>query len=347
MKTIKIGPYVLGADNPPLVIAEAGINHNGDIALALDMVAAAKEAGADIVKFQTHLAAHEMLPDRQLGNDAGSHVTRSLYEIMKECELSIDEHKMLKEKAEALDLMFMSTPFSIQAVDLLEEVGVAAYKIGSGEVTNIPFLEYVAERGKPIIISTGTASWDEVGTAIAAVRKRVKDIILMQCTSNYPTAYKEVNLGVLKKMRDEYDVLVGLSDHCQGNYACFGSIAYGACIVEKHFTLSRSLPGVDQQSSIEPQQLKDLVDGVRAVYEASGDTKEVNEEAKKVRYGFSESVVTIAPIKKGERLEAHKNIWVKRPGSGIPSYELQTVVGKYAMRDMEADYLLTHEDIKD
>ncbi len=346
MKTINIGIFKVNPGMRPLVIAEAGINHNGDIDIAKEMVKAAKNAGADIIKFQTHIADAEMLPDKSLGSDAGSHVTRSLFDIMSDCNLSLEDHIELKKESENEDILFLSTPFSIEAVELLEKVDVPAYKIGSGEVTNLPFIEYIAKKEKPIILSTGTANWDEVCKAVDVIKSNNSELILMQCTSNYPTPYENVNLGVLQKMRDEFDIPVGLSDHCTGNYACFGAVALGACIVEKHFTLSRLLPGIDQSSSIEPNELKDLVDGVKAISSALlNDEKELNDEALKVRYGFSESVVTIAEIKKGEQFKGHHNIWVKRPGSGIPSYELPNILGKHATRDLPPNYLLTKEDI--
>lgn len=347
MNIVEIGSYKVGSGYPPLVIAEAGINHNGNIEIARDMVKVAKEAGADIVKFQTHIAEAEMVPDRNLSGEAGSHVTRSLFDIMSECSLSLDDHIELKKEAEKLEILFLSTPFSIEAVELLEKVGVPAYKVGSGEVTNLPFLKYVAKKGKPIILSTGTATWEEVSRAVDAIKGDVPGFVLMQCTSNYPTPYKNVNLGIIDKMREAFQVPVGLSDHCTGNYACFGAVAKGACIVEKHFTLSRSLPGIDQKSSIEPHELKDLVAGVHAIAAALGDKKELNEEALKVRHGFSESVVTIAAIKANEEFKEHLNVWVKRPGSGIPSYELPNIVGKRASRNLPANYLLKPEDILD
>ncbi len=345
MSIVEIGSYKIGSGFPPLVIAEAGINHNGNLDIAFEMIKVAKKAGADIIKFQTHIAEAEMLPDRDLISDAGSHVTRSLFDIMSECSLSLEDHIRLKEEAEKSGILFLSTPFSIEAVELLDQISVPAYKIGSGEVTNMPFLKYVAKKGKPIILSTGTATWEEVTKAVEAIKDDVPSLILMQCTSNYPTSYENVNLGVIDKMQKEFQVPVGLSDHCTGNFACFGAIAKGACIVEKHFTLSRLLPGIDQRSSIEPDELKNLVEGVKAIAVALGEKKELNEEALKVRHGFSESIVTIKPINKGEEFKEHINIWVKRPGSGMPSYELHNVVGKRASRDLEANIPLRPEDI--
>ena len=342
MKSLQIGPLSIGNNARPLVVAEAGINHNGDIELAKQLIREAKRAGADIVKFQTHMADAEMLPDRV---DAGSHVTKSLYEIMQQCGLSKEAHLELKAECENQRILFLSTPFSFEAVDLLEDIGVPAYKVGSGEVTNLPFLRYIAEKRKPIILSTGTGTLDDVGRAVETIKSVHSELVLMQCTSNYPTAYKDVNLGVLDVMRERFGTLVGLSDHCRGNYACFGAIAKGGCLVEKHFTISRRLPGVDQSSSIEPQELSDLVEGVRSVWEALGSTKNLNEEARKVRDGFSESIVTTAPVKRGDQFIERTNIWIKRPGIGIPSYELPNVLGKKASRDLPANHLLRREDI--
>lgn len=344
--SVQIGPFTVGGGARPLVVAEAGINHNGDLSLARALVRAAADAGADIVKFQTHVTDAEMLPDRGPAQDAGSHVTSSLYDIMKQCELTLEDHLALKAEAEDAGILFLSTPFSVEAVALLEKVGVPAYKVGSGEVTNLPFLEAVSATGKPVILSTGTADWEEVGRAANCVLDRNPNLILMQCTSNYPTAYADVNLGVLDRMSETFGVPVGLSDHCTGNYACFGAVARGACIVEKHFTISRKLPGIDQPASIEPHELADLVAGVRAVHAAGGREKQVNDEAQKVRQGFSESIVSLTAIAAGETLAARENVWVKRPGTGIPSWRLSDVVGRRALRDIPANTLLRPEDIE-
>ena len=348
MLTMKLGPYEIGDGQPPLVIAEAGINHHGSLELALRMVEVAAEKGAHIVKFQTHLAEAEMLPDQlESEADAGSHVTSSLYSIMDRCQLSLSDHLALKEKAHQLGLMFLSTPFSVEAVDLLEEVGVDAYKVGSGEVNTWPFLDYVASKGKPMIVSTGTADWDETAAMVEMLKPKVPGLVVLQCTSNYPTPYPEVNLGVMDRLRNELGVLSGLSDHCPDNYACFAAAARGACLVEKHFTLSRMLPGIDQPSSIEPRQLADLVKGVKAVAECLGDRKQVNEEAAKVRMGFSQSLVTTKPVAAGEALMAGDNLWYKRPGSGMSPNMLPEVDGKKASRDLPLGHTLAPEDFQE
>ncbi len=340
---VKLGEYELFYGSRPLVIAEAGINHNGEIALALEMIEAASECGADIIKFQTHIADAEMLPDV---NDAGSHIEGSLYSLMKKCELSLDDHVVLKEFAEKHGILFLSTPFSVEAVELLEKVGVEAYKIGSGEITNMPFLRYVALKNKPMIVSTGTATWDELCRIIPMIKGLNEKLVVLQCTSNYPTACRDVNLGVISMIMENFNCLSGLSDHCANNYVAFGAVAAGAIIVEKHFTLSRKLPGPDQKSSIEPVQLKELVAGVRCIYEAMGTEKKLNDEALKIRNGFSESVVSLTDIKKGEILVVRKNIWVKRPGTGIPSYKIDDVNGKTATRDIPKNKLIEETDFK-
>lgn len=343
--SVKIGNFELACGKRPIVIAEAGINHNGDVSLAKKLIHSAKECGADIIKFQTHLADAEMLDDRESKTEAGGHITKSLYEIMTECHLSKQDHLDLIAESKKVGIQFLSTPFSIEAVDLLDEIGMPAFKVGSGEVTNIPFLEHIASKNKPIILSTGTANWEEVGQAVTAISKSKGGFILLQCTSNYPTAYENVNVKVMDKMRDAFDCPVGLSDHCTGNYAAFAAVAREACLVEKHFTISRDLPGPDQSSSMEPHELKELVEGIKAIYATLGDKKILNEEAMKVRNGFSESVVTLKAIKAGESFNEKINVWVKRPGTGIPSYDLPKVIGKKATRDLPANYLLSPKDI--
>ena len=345
MQSILIDKYKISYGSKPLVIAEAGINHNGDIKIAKDMIAVACEAGADIIKFQTHLVEYEMLKDYN-SSDSASHIKGSLYDLLSQCSFSLDEHIVLMEEAKRLGILFLSTPFSIEAVDLLEQVGVDAYKIGSGEILNTPFLKYVAEKGKPLILSTGTANWEELVNVIDTIKEYNSQIVLMQCTSNYPTTYNDVNVGVIDKMHLQYpDIPIGLSDHCIGNYACYAAVARGASIVEKHFTLSKKMPGPDQSSSIEFIQLKELVDGVHSVYLSLGNEKKLNSEALKVRAGFSESIVTIREIKKGEKLIPRENIWVKRPGTGIPSYEIDSIAGKIAKCDLENDHLLSMTDV--
>ncbi|MEW7982056.1 MAG: polyhydroxyalkanoate biosynthesis repressor PhaR [gamma proteobacterium symbiont of Phacoides pectinatus] len=347
ISAVDLGPFAIGPGHPARVVAEVGINHNGDRELALRMLRAAHEAGADIVKFQTHIADAEMLPDRDPAAGAGSHVQGSPYEIMCQCHLDLEDHLALKAEAESLGLLFLTTPFCVEAVDLLEEVGVGAYKVGSGEVTNLPFLDYLAGKGRPVILSTGTGDWAEVERAVEVIRGHGAPLVLLQCTSNYPTRWEEVHLRVMDRMRERFALPVGLSDHCQGNYACFAAVARGASLVEKHFTLSRQLPGVDQSSSIEPEQLRDLVQGVRAIEAAlGGREKRLNAEALKVRQGFSESVVTIAPVRAGEPFRERVNIWVKRPGNGIPSHELARVSGKRALCDLPAGRLLSPDEIE-
>lgn len=348
MKQILLNNLAVSDDSSPIVIAECGINHDGYFPLAKELMHAAKESGADVVKFQTHITDAEMVRDYYENLNAGGHVTESLAKIMDRVHLSYEQHIELKKYAKELGVVFLSTPFSIQAVDLLEKVGMEFYKVGSGEISNLPFIDYIAATKKPVIISTGTAkNLSEIAASINTIRKHHDEVIVLQCTSNYPTKYEEVNLKFMARIREEFNVHVGLSDHCKGVYAGIAAVGMGAKIIEKHFTISRMLPGIDQSSSLEPAEFKILVEGVKSAYLSLGTAdKYLNDESSNVRNGFSESIVTISTIKAGEILAAQKNIWVKRPGTGIPSYELPHVSGKKAKKDLPKDHLLSAQDFE-
>jgi len=340
MEALRIDGRFIGPGHPVFVIAEAGINHDGDLQRAHQLVDAAADAGADCIKFQTHLAACEMLDVPA----EGAHVTESLFALVKRMEMSASQHAELLEHARQRGLIFLSTPFCREAADLLEQVGVGAYKIGSGHLTSLPFLEYVAAKGKPMIVSTGMGTMEEVRTAVELLRAAGVPFALMQCTSQYPTAYENVRLGVLSRYRELFDVPVGLSDHSLGNYVAFAAVALGACLIEKHFTVTRQWPGPDQACSIEPDELADLVRGVRAVEQALGDAKEPAEAEQQVRPLFRESVVTLKPLAKGQTITLD-SVWIKRPGYGIPAARMSELIGRRAARDIEANTLLRWEDI--
>ncbi len=340
MEPIQIDGRTIGPGRPVLIVAEAGINHDGKPELAHKLIDAAAEAGADCIKFQTHFAACEMLDVPA----EGAHVKESLFQLVKRMEMTAAQHAELIDHARQRGLIFLSTPFCREAADLLEQVGVGAYKIGSGQLTSLAFLEYVAEKGKPMIVSTGMGDLAEVQTSVELVRSKGVPFALMQCTSQYPTAYENVRLGVIRRYVDLFDVPVGLSDHSQGNYVAFAAVALGACLIEKHFTVSRQWPGPDQASSIEPDELADLVRGVRAVELASGDEKAPVEAEQHVRPLFRESVVTVRPLSKGQTI-TRDCVWTKRPGSGIPAPRMSELIGRRAARNIEADTLLSWDDL--
>ena len=340
-REVRIGDRAVGGDNPVFVIAEAGINHDGDMAKARDLVAAAAEAGATAVKFQTHLPEKEMLP----GGETADYVGESLFDLLKRVELTLEQHLELSSYAKSLDICFLSTPFSREAADLLEGVGVPAFKIGSGEMTNHPFIRHVAEKGKPMILSTGMSTLQEVEDSVAVVTEVNPDLVLMQCTSTYPSRHEDLNLNVLQTYQDRFGIPVGLSDHSEGIYTCVAAVALGASVLEKHFTLDRNWPGPDQKASIEPGELVELVRGAQAVKAALGDRKEVIGDEVAVQRMARESVVALVDIEPGAVI-SRDMVWVKRPGTGIPAREMEKVIGKRVKRAVAADSLLSWEDME-
>lgn len=341
MKTIKIGGKVVGNGRPIFIVAEAGINHNGDIEKAKQLIAAAAECGADAVKFQTHLATKEMVKS----NITADYVGEPVFDLIKRVELSKADHLKLMDYARKKNIIFFSTSFSREAADLLEEIKVPVFKIGSGEMTNLPLVEYIANKDKPMIVSTGMSNLVEVKQTVDLLKRKKVKFALLHCTSTYPTAYEDVNLGVIKKLKEKFLVPVGLSDHSIGIYTALGAAALGACIIEKHFTISRGWPGPDQKASIEPQELAELVRGVRAIEKALGSSKKVIAAEKPVRAFARESVVVLVDIKKGTKIKDDM-VWTKRPGTGIPAKYLKKVVGKKARRDIKKDTMLTWKDLK-
>tara|TARA_Y100001970_G_scaffold199595_1_gene242778 strand:+ start:13274 stop:14302 length:1029 start_codon:yes stop_codon:yes gene_type:complete len=333
-----------GKNKYPILIAEIGINHNGSIKLAKEMILKAKSAGADVVKFQTHIVDKEMLRDKPNKGKASHLKNKSLYDIMEECSFNKESHKTLIKFAKKNNVLFLSTPFSIEAVDMLYDLKVDAYKIGSGETNNYDFINYVLSKKKPTFISTGTSSIGDINKFKKRFYKFRKNIILMHCTSNYPTKYIDANVGYMTLMKKKFNNLVGFSDHSTGNYASFAAVALGANIIERHFTISRKLPGIDQSSSSEPHEFFELRKGINSIYDSLGYEKKVNEEAKLVIKGFSQSIVSIKDIQKGDKLIPKQNIWYKRPGTGIPSNKIKLITGKRAKKKIQKDKLLNYKD---
>ena len=339
-RKIRIGSKLIGEGEPCFIIAEAGINHNGDIKLAKKLISTAKDAGADAVKFQTHIPEKEMLKD----DSTAEYVGELLFDLLKRVELSKKDHVELKNYATNKGILFLSTPFSREAVDLLEEIGVRAYKVGSGEMTNLPLLEYIAKKKKPMIISTGMSTFEEIEETINLVKKFNDDLILLHCTSTYPTRYEDVNLRVIERLREKFKIPVGLSDHSIDIYTALASVVLGACIIEKHFTINKDLPGPDQKASITPSELKELVKGVRAVEKALGSTKKVTDDELPVQRMARESVVALVDIPKGTVI-TEDMVWVKRPGIGIPAKYLKTVIGMKTQKNIKVDTIIKWRDL--
>ena len=340
MDRLMIGKHAVGPGEKVLIIAEAGINHDGDVSRAHELVDAAAGAGADCIKFQTHLAEAEMLNV----SDTAVYLSESLFQLIRRMEFTLDQHVALKEHAERRGITFLSTPFSREAVDLLEKVGVKAYKIGSGELTNLPLLDHVARCGKPLIVSTGMSDLAEVDATVKFLRSRKARFGVMQCTTQYPALPEMMHLGVIHRYAQAFDVPVGLSDHSQGNYMSFAAVALGARMIERHFTISRKWPGPDQPASLEPDELADLVRGVRQIEVALDDRKEASPPERELQQLFRESVVAVRPISKNVKI-GREMIWVKRPGYGIPASRMEEAIGRTAKRDIAPGEIVKWEDL--
>jgi len=342
MPEIVIGDRPVGPGHPPLVIAEIGINHEGDAAKARRMIDDAAAAGCECVKFQTHV-----LDDEMIENDVvPANADESIWSMMRRCALSAETEAGLKEHAEAKGLIFLSTPFSRAAADRLRALGVAAYKIGSGECNNLPLVKHVAGFGKPVIVSTGMNDMASVARTADVLRAAAVPFALLHCTSVYPTPYEHVRLGAIAEMAAAFpDAVIGLSDHSPSIHPCLGAVALGAAILERHFTSDKSWPGSDIPVSMDPDELRQLVAGSGAIHRALGGGKEVlADERPTIRFAFA-SVVAVADIAEGEVLGGD-NIWVKRPGTGaIPAAEYEGLLGRTAARAIAKDTQLSREDV--
>lgn len=327
MNTISISGRLIGENCLPLVIAEVGINHEGDINKALRMIDDAAWAGCECVKFQSHVIEDEMIPNDVVPGNS----TVSIWDIMKRCALTEEEEARVKSYVESKGMIFLSTPFSRAAAIRLEHLGVAAYKIGSGECNNYPLIEHIARYGKPVILSTGMNNLDSISTAVGILVSHQVPFALMHCTSIYPTPYDKVRLGALAQLRQAFPgVPLGLSDHSLSNYPCLGAVALGACILERHFTSDKTWSGPDVPISMDPSELKDLIEGSRAIFAALGGAKDVlAEEQPTIDFAYA-CVVAIRGIEEGETF-SEENIWVKRPGTGeIKAAHYNSLLGRRA-----------------
>ena len=339
---ISIAGRRVGAAHAPLVIAEIGINHEGSEEKAHRMIDDAAVAGCECVKFQTHIVDDEMIENNVIPGNA----TESIWTMMKRCALSAEAEAAMKRHTEEKGMIFLSTPFSRAAADRLELLGVAAYKIGSGECNNYPLLDHIAGFGIPIVLSTGMNDIPSIGKSVEILRRRKIPFALLHCTSIYPTPYSLVRLGALHEFRMHFpDAVLGLSDHSPTIYPCLGSVALGASILERHFTSDKSWPGPDIPVSMDPRELACLIEGARAIHLACGGRKEiVAEEASTIAFAYA-SVVTIRPMKAGDLFDM-TNVWVKRPGTGeIRAERLNDVLGRRAKIDLPHDAQLRWDQL--
>jgi sialic acid synthase SpsE len=342
MNSIKIKNKIIDDDHPVFVIAEAGINHNGSYKIAKKMIDVASETGVDCIKFQTHIVNEEML---KTNIRPGKISKETLWNIIKKCELTEKEEYNLNQYCKTKKILFLSTPFSIAAVDRLEKLKIPAYKIGSGELTNLPFLNHIAKTKKPVILSTGMSDMSEIKSAVKFFKKFNTPLAILQTTSEYPADFKDINLGVIPKFKKLFNIPVGISDHSPGIYTALGSVAKGSCIVEKHFTLDKNMSGPDQKISLNPFELSELVKGCKAVKLALGDTKKILKNELPILEFARESVVSKLNIKKNEML-TEKNLTTKRPNTGkIPSKDFFKIIGKKAKRDIPKFKQISYGDI--
>jgi N,N'-diacetyllegionaminate synthase len=346
--TIRIGPKNIGSGEPVFFIAEAGVNHNGDLHRAKNLVDAAAEAGADAVKFQT-FRAEELVsasaPKARYQKETTG-TDESQLEMIKRLELSADAFRELSKHCESRKILFLSSPFDPQSVDLLENLNILAYKVPSGEINNWPFLEHIASKHKPVILSTGMCYLSEVDEAIRVLESAgCTELALLHCTSSYPASAASSNLRAMQTLATAFQKPVGLSDHTLGPEIPLAAVALGGCIIEKHLTLDKSLPGPDHQASMDPIELRSLIRAIRNVESAMGDgIKRPNASEEDVRNVARRSILTRQVIPQGVRITRDMLVF-KRPGTGIPPSKLSTVVGRRAAREIPADTLIQVEDL--
>jgi N-acetylneuraminate synthase len=342
---IVIAGRKIGPAHPPLVVAEIGINHEGSLSIAKEMVDAAARAGVEVVKHQTHIVEDEMSGAAKKVIPGNADV--SIYEIMQRCALSERDEKELQKYVESRGMIFISTPFSRAAAERLRHMEIPAYKVGSGECNNYPLLKHIASFGKPIILSTGMNTIDSVRKAVEIFEAAPVPYALMHTTNLYPTPPHLVRLGAMVELKNAFpNAVVGLSDHTTDNVACLGAVALGASILERHFTDHMFRKGPDIVCSMDEKACRELIASSRKLHTELGGTKgPAKEEQVTIDFAFA-TVVTIAPIKAGEPFTM-QNLWVKRPGTGsIPAEQFESLLGKRAARDLPADLHISPTDVR-
>ncbi|AAB99068.1 TPA: N-acetylneuraminate synthase [Methanocaldococcus jannaschii] len=334
MEKIKIGDRYVGKGEPTFIIAEGGLNHNGDIDIGKELVKEAKKCGADAIKFQSY-HTEDFISKKS-----------EYYELFKSLELSEEEFYELKEYAEKIGIMFISTPLDLKYVDILNKMNVPAFKIASGDLTFYPLLEKVAKTGKPVILSTGMSDIGEIWEAVKVLENNgCRDIILLHCISSYPTPYEDVNLNAIKTLKSIFNIPVGYSDHTLGILAPVVSVALGADVIEKHFTLDKNMEGPDHALSADPEEFKEMVNNIRLVEKMLGSGEKIPMPSERdVIVEARRSIVAKRNIKKGEYLSVD-NISFKRPGRGIETKYLSIILNRKIKNDKEEDDIIYWDDL--
>jgi len=349
MREIKIGDKMVGEGKPCFIIAEAGVNHNGDLNLAKRLIDVAKEAGADAVKFQTFKAEELVTADagKAQYQKETTDAKESQFEMLRKLELAESDFEELFNYAQKKGVISLSSPFDKRSVDLLDKLGVPAFKIPSGEITDFPLLRHIATKHKPIILSTGMATLGEIEEALEIVRKEgAEEIVLLHCVSCYPTKIEDTNLKAMDTLRYAFNLPVGLSDHSLGVSILVAAVALGACVIEKHFTLDKNLPGPDHRASLEPDELKEMVRAIRDVEKALGNgiKRPTVEEEENQKVG-RRSLVARVDIPEGTII-TEEMLDAKRPGTGISPKYIAALVGRKAVSTIKKDELITWDKVR-
>jgi len=339
MKAIRISNKLVGEDHPTFIIAEAGINHNGQLDLAKKLVDIAVDAGCDAVKFQTYKSDGVVTFDAEsagyVKKNLGNNINQ--LDLIKSYELKYEDFETLKKYCDNKGIIFLSTPHSFDAIDFLEDL-VPAYKFGSGDITNIPALKHAAKKDKPMILGTGMATLDEVKFTVDAIKSEGNNqIIALHCTTNYPCPLEEVNLRAMKTLQSELDCLIGYSDHTLGILVPTMAVAMGATVIEKHFTIDKNLLGPDHKASLNPSELKNMIKEIRCIEKVLGDfEKKPTESEKRIMNLVRKSVIAKKDIEKGSKV-SYDMIDIKRPGTGLKPVDIYKIIGRKAKRKITKD----------
>lgn len=338
-KDFKIGNFIVNQDSNTIIIAEAAVEHLGSLNVALKMADAAKEIGVDIIKYQMHIPSAEMLSGK-IKFWGGS-----LDDILENYNLSISDHEKLIQHCKDIGIQYLCTPFCSEAVKVLDDIGVVGFKTGSGELGNFDMMKAISETKKPVIVSTGMSTMDEIKATIDYLSLLNVEFMLTNCTSIYPAPYSSLNLRLINVLKEKFNVWVGHSDHTPDIWTCLGAVGMGAKVIEKHFTLNKFMKGPDSEVSLEPSEMKKMIEGIRIIDEAKGTgIKVVQKQEEEVRNWAHHSVVSIKDIQKGETL-TRQMINVKRPGTGIPAAHYESVIGAKALRFIPKNSTLNWSDI--
>lgn len=333
------------SENKCFIIAEAGVNHNGSINIAKKLIDAAHDAGADAVKFQTFKAdsiVTKSAPKAEYQKKSSKDTSQ--YEMIRKLELSPDEFRELSDYADDKGVMFLSSPFDEESIDLLDEIGLPAFKLGSGEITNLPLIKYLVSKGKPLILSTGMASLCEIEKAVK-ISKGI-DLVLMYCVTNYPASVDEIDLNIMETLENTFKLPVGFSDHTMGIELSVAAVALGARVIEKHFTLDKNSEGPDHKASLEPDELKLMIDSIRNVEKAMGNgVKELSKDELSIKKMARKSIMASRDIEKGETLKKHM-LSIKRPETGIYPKYLDQIIGKEINKSIKKDEPIKWDNLK-